>query len=430
VTSVLDVGHRTTPPEVGGAPVPEESDGDTSGAAGGSGTRKRLDHIDAMRPIKQAGVVGTHSLLAFAPVASLGVGASLMLLHVTREAFLFVSACMLAYSYKGLGSGGLSTFYRRRFVAVGIPYLCWTVIYFLVTLPQVSTGVSGSLEHLAYLAGTGYYQLYYLLVIMQFYLIFPLAAALINRAKGHHGAVLLVSGLLQVAVVSLEHWSMLPAAFDGFWATREVIFYQFYLVAGMIVAIHLDEVHRWLSHHIRLVISFTAASAVAAEVWFYLSTTDLSRWLGSSADAFQPIVIPFNIGAIACIYLAGMALVDRRRSRRVRAMVQSGSDNSYGVYLAQMLFIIALTWVGWGRLAPVVSWPVLALVTLAIVFLGCVALTGVLARLPLAKALTGRSRAAWPSWMPRRSGAGRVREPERTEEGASPLQIDSPVPTA
>ena len=58
------------------------------------GTRKRLDHIDAMRPVKQAGVVSTHTLLFFAPVAAaLTVGASLQLLHVTREAFLFVSAC-------------------------------------------------------------------------------------------------------------------------------------------------------------------------------------------------------------------------------------------------------------------------------------------------------------------------------------------------
>jgi peptidoglycan/LPS O-acetylase OafA/YrhL len=431
MTSVLDVGDRTIPPEVGRTPGPAASDGATPVAEGGSsGTRKRLDHIDAMRPIKQAGVVGTHSLLAFAPVASLSVGASLMLLHVTREAFLFVSACMLTYSYKGLGSGGLSTFYRRRFVAVGIPYLCWTVIYFLVTLPDFSTGVSGSLEHLAYLTGTGYYQLYYLLVIAQFYLVFPLAAALISRTNGHHSTVLLVSGLLQAILVSLEHWSMLPAAFEGFWATREITSYQFYLIAGMIVAIHLDEVHQWLSQHVRLVILSTVASAVVAELWFYLSTTGLSRWLGSSADPFQPIVIPFNIGAIACIYLAGMALVDRRRSRRVRAVVQSGSDNSYGVYLAQMLFIVALTWVGWGRLAHVVSWPILALVTVMIVFLGCVALTGVLARLPLAKALTGRSRATWQSWWPRRSDAGEPGEFAHTGQGASPLQVDSPAPVA
>jgi peptidoglycan/LPS O-acetylase OafA/YrhL len=386
----------------------------------GAGTRKRLDHIDAMRPIKQAGVVWTHSLLAFAPAASLGVGASLMLLHVTREAFLFVSACMLMYSYRGLGKGGLSTFYWRRFVAVGIPYLCWTLIYFLVTLPDFSTGVSGSLTHLAYLVGTGYYQLYYLLVIMQFYLLFPVVANLIGRAKGHHGVVLAVSGLAQLIVVSLEHWSVLPSAFEGFWATREITSYQFYLIAGMIVALHLDQVHGWLRQHVRLVVSLTLASAALAEGWYYLASTDLSRWLGSSSDAFQPIVIPFNVGAIACIYLVGTALVDRRRSQTVRAMVRSGSDNSYGVYLAQMLFIIALSWIGWGRLSSVIPWPVLALFTAAMVFLACIVLTSVLARTPVARSLTGRSRSSWETWIPGRSHT--PGDPLSPDPGSSPLQ--------
>ena len=64
-------------------------------------------------------------------------------------------------------------------------------------------------------------------------------------------------------------------------------------------------------------------------------------------------MIPFNIGAIACIYLIGVALVHRRRSKRTRAMVQSGSDNSYGIYLAQVLFITFLSWLGWQHLNDV-----------------------------------------------------------------------------
>ncbi len=369
------------------------------------GTRKRLDHIDAMRPIKQAGVVSTHTLLAFAPAASLATGASLQLLHVTREAFLFVSACMLTYSYRELESGRFATgalarYGWRRFVAVGVPYLCWTVIYFFVTLPNVSSGVGGDLGHLLYLTGTGYYQLYYLIVIMEFYLIFPLLLQLLARLRGHHGRLILISGALQVAIVCLMHWNVLPGGMRGFWATREVTSYQFYLIAGMVTALHLDDVHQWLCRHARLVIGFTVVAAAVAEGWYYLGATGHVAWLGSSADPFQPVVIPFNIGAIACIYLIGVALVDRRRSGRLRSMVRSGSDNSYGVYLAQMLFITSLTWLGWRRLDAVVPWPVVSVVTVALVFLACVALTSLLARTPLAKVLTGRSKATWGSLRP------------------------------
>jgi hypothetical protein len=60
-----------------------------------------------------------------------------------------------------------------------------------------------------------------------------------------------------------------------------------------------------------------------------------------------------------------------------------------------MLFIIMLTWVGWGRLSSVIPWPVLCLATVAIVFPAAIALTSVLARTPLAVPLTGRTRVPW-----------------------------------
>jgi peptidoglycan/LPS O-acetylase OafA/YrhL len=365
-----------------------------------TGTRKRLDHIDAMRPVKQAGVVSTHSLLAFAPVATTAVGSSLLLLHVTREAFLFVSACMLTYSYRDLRAMDLRLFVRRRFSAVGVPYLCWTVIYFLFTLQARSEPLSAALGHFGYLVGTGYYQLYYLVVLAEFYVLFPLLLPLLRRTVGHHRALLTASATLQVLVVSLMHWGLLPWWMTGFWASREVTSYQFYLVVGMVVALHLDDVHDWLLHHVRLVVGFTILSAAFAEGWYLLAAGHVLSVLGSSSDPFQPAVIPFNVGAIACIYLIGVVLVDRRRSRRTRAVVRSGSDNAYGVYLAQMIFITLLTRFGWQRLEVALPWPVLSAITVAIVFLSCVALTAILARTSLAKPLTGRTQVPWRLWRP------------------------------
>jgi peptidoglycan/LPS O-acetylase OafA/YrhL len=166
-------------------------------------------------------------------------------------------------------------------------------------------------------------------------------------------------------------------------------------VAGMVVAMHLDEFHDWLCSHVVLIVASTVAAAVVAEVWYYLAADHVVSWLGSSADPFQPIVIPFNIGAIACIYLIGVALVHRRRSKRTRAAVQSGSDNSYGIYLAQVLFITILSWIGWRHLNAYLPWPLVSVITVAIVFLACIALTELLARTPLAKPLTGRTRVPW-----------------------------------
>ena len=362
-------------------------------------SRRRLDHIDAMRPIKQAGVVTTHTMVNFVPAAaSVSSGAVLLLLHVSREGFFFISACMLAYAYADLNLGGLRRYYWRRFLSVGVPYLCWTVIYFFYLMPTAHYhSVASAFHGLAVMVETGYYQLYFLLVIMQFYLVFPLVAVLLRRTTGHHGLVVAAAALAQVAISVLTHWRLLPPLMMRY-SQEDGLSYLFYLVGGCVVACHFEQVDAWVRRHARLVFTLTAAAALAAEGVYFLAQYGVTTVLGSSSDPFQPSVIPFNVGAIACGYLAGVALVRPGRSRFTRAVVRSGSDNAYGVYLSHMLVITALIWLGWGHLGSVLPWPLLVLLTVGIIFACCVSLTALLARTPLAMPLTGRKRVRWPGW--------------------------------
>ena len=277
-----------------------------------------------------------------------------------------------------------------------IPYLCWTVIYFLYLLPTAHyTSLSSALAHLARMAETGYYQLYFLLVIMQFYLVFPLVLMLLRRTRGHHGRLIAAAAAAQVAIAIATHWQLLPALMQEY-AQQDALSYLLYLIGGSVVAFHLDEVHAWVVRHARLIIALTVAAGLAAEGIYFLAQYGVTTVLGSGNDPFQPSVIPFNIGAITCGYLAGVALVRPWRSRRTKAAVRVGSDDAYGIYLSQMLFITALTWLGWGKLSSTVPWPLLCLATVGIVFACCLALTGLLARTPLAVPLTGRTQVPWP----------------------------------
>jgi peptidoglycan/LPS O-acetylase OafA/YrhL len=390
--------------------------------------RQRLDQIDAIRPIKQAGVVSTHVLIYFAPPWGNEISnASLLLLHVCRETFFFISACMLTYAYMDLRRTDLRRFYWRRFVAVGIPYLCWNLIYLLWGMrgngyPSVSAAVA----HYGRLLATGYYQLYFLLVVMQFYLVYPLVLALLKRTRGHHGLVIAVTALAQLGICILTHWHLLPPLLVTY-AQENALSYVLFLIGGAVVAFHLKEVDQWLRANPHLVVALTLLGAIFAEAVYYLSKQGVTTVLGSGSDPFQPSVIPFNIGAIACVYLVGVALVQPWRSRRVKAWVRSGVDNAYGIYLSQLLFITALNDHGWGRLCEVISWPLVILLTVAIVYACALMLTSLLARTPLAVPLTGRKQVPWSTLIPRlwrdgRSAAGPAR-PEavapRTPEPAT-----------
>lgn len=360
-----------------------------------------------MRPVKQAGVISTHVLDIFAPICT-AQGAALTLLHVSREAFFFVSACMLTYTYQQLNWSGLGRFYWRRFVSVGIPYLAWTVIYFLYTF-RVShyAGTHQALDGLLQLLYLSYYHLYFLLVIMQFYLVFPLVLAVLRWSKGHHRLVIGVVAVVQVLLVTAMHWQWLPPHLTGLWAQRQATTYVLYLIGGCVTAFHLEAVDAWLRRHARLVVAYTTLAAMLAVGVFLLAQYHVTTVLGSGTDPFQPSVIPFNLGAIACLYLMGVALA---RSGRTRKLARIGSDNSYGVYLSHMLFITGLEWLGWARLDATIPWPLLCLVTIPAVYLAAFALTAMLARTPLAVPLTGRSRvplvlpASWSWRLDRREG--------------------------
>ena len=374
--------------------------------------RQRLDQVDAIRPVKQSGVVATHVLIAFTPSwGAMAGNAALLLLHVCRETFFFVSACMLTYAYLDLRRAGLRRFYWRRFVAVGIPYLCWDLIYWLWGMRGAGyPSVSAAIAHLGRLLATGYYQLYFLLVIMQFYLVYPLVLALLKRTRGYHGLVIAVTAVAQLGICILTHWHLLPPVLISY-AQENALSYVLFLIGGAVVAFHLREADQWLRANPHLVLALTLVAAIFAEAVYYLSKHGVTTWLGSGNDPFQPSVVPFNIGAIACVYLAGVTLVQPWRSRRVRAWVRVGVDNAYGVYLSQTLFITFLEDHGWARLNEVISWPLVILATVVIVYACGVLLTSLLARTPLAVPLTGRKQVPL---MPR---PRRTEPAERIEPG-------------
>ncbi len=396
------------------------------------GTRKRLDHIDAMRPIKQAAVISTHALIFFAPLATstLATGV-IMLTRFSRDAFLFVSASMLAYSYRESARIDYGIYAKRRLISVGLPYVVWTVLYFLFTsatptsgFPYYSLSAHAVLSlhgahYFWHLLATGYFHLYYLLVILEFYAIFPLLLFALRRAARWHVKIMWASVIWQV----LYGWALvahpLGLHVPGMVQTRLIISYPVYLVGGVIVALHLDDVHDWIVRHARGLVAATLGGVALGEGLLVLGRhVGLPSLLWTGSNVFAPFILPYNIGAILCVYLLGVFLVAPRRGPLTRSLVQSGSDNSYGVYLSQMIWIPILGRV-FGALHLNWPWELRAPLALVIVYSMGLLLSTILARTPVSKAVVGRSRVSWATLRPHRVRTAHW-HPDR---GDGPLEV-------
>ena len=182
-----------------------------------------------------------------------------------------------------------------------------------------------------------------------------------------------------------------------FWETRLITSYAFVLVAGVVVAMHLDDVHDWICAHRALIVGATIGAGAFAILMNYWSGAGFwHRVLVPGFDPFSVSVIPYNVAAILCVYLLGVFLVAPGRSARTRAVVASGSDNAYGIYLSQLLWIPFLQRAirDWNPPGP---WWLTLAVAVVIVYLAGFAFSGLAARLPGARGLTGRTRATWAS---------------------------------
>jgi hypothetical protein len=247
--------------------------------------------------------------------------------------------------------------------------------------------------HFARLLVTGYFQLYYLLLLIELYAAYPILLWALRRTVGHHAQLFGASILLELLITSLIHWAVLPGWLRGGGANKELWNYQLYLVAGGLLAWHYDEVHQWLRSHRRQVLWLTFALAVVAEGWYFggLRAWPVLAGAGMAGSApFQPIVVPLYLGLTATVYLGALALTDQRRSVRTRTLLRQAAANSYGIYLGHALVLIALVAVSWGSLDALVPWPVVVGAGVVIVYCVSAGLTRVLARLPGRPATVGR----------------------------------------
>jgi peptidoglycan/LPS O-acetylase OafA/YrhL len=292
-------------------------------------------------------------------------------------------------------------FWRRRYLFVVVPYVVWTVVYFFAdggpSAPPAAR--AGEFVH-ELLTGTARYQLYFLLVSMQIYLIVPLIRGLLRVTEGHHRLLLAGCATFQL-LFSLAVQQQWPAGpLTGWLRTPDALLpsYLGYILAGAIAAWHREELVEITRRRIRLVFAGCVA-AVALAVGVYLVQVFLAGQppLVASVE-FQPVVAVESV-AISWAFLAA-GLLWQERGLPARRLVMAGSDASFGVYLVHPLILqaaeIGAVTVGVAGLTQTLPAPLVLIVLVAIltpvIYLVSWVFTAVARRTPASLALTGRAR--------------------------------------
>lgn len=197
--------------------------------------RERLFALDLLKVVACILVVVIH--VTAAGVVGYQPGSKLQQISVLLNsfsqfavpAFLFASGYGLSARFKGIPRvDGVLRFWGKRIETVLLPYLIWSLIYLLVQqrFLGICYGAWGMLEMI--LSGGAFYHLYFMVVLIQFYLVFPLLLLVRRRFANYNVDVFIMLALFLVYGLWLKRY--VPMS-DRFFMSYLPFFY-----AGMVVA--------------------------------------------------------------------------------------------------------------------------------------------------------------------------------------------------
>ncbi|RKR76514.1 acyltransferase [Frondihabitans australicus] len=362
----------------------------------------RLHEIDVVRILTFACVIGVHTTSHTVASTDVPLYGLLALLHFTRQVFFALTAFVLAYGY--FAKAAPAPFLRslpRRLLLVGVPYVTWSVIYFAASnlrSPHYTFGEALAALGLHLVQGTAWYHLYFLLVTMQVYVLFPVFLWVVRKTARFHWLLLSLAFAYQLVITWFYRYSAHSLGFVSAHSKSLFVSYIFFILAGTVAAYHAKEFLAWVRSHRGVVAIITAATGVGTLVFFGVSIAN-GVSLYRAGTPLQPVIMVWAVGVGLGFLAFGTWWADRRvEGSSLARGVAVVSDRSFGIFLAHPMILWLMLFVGDDWVEGHVPTPWLTLVCYVIVVLLAYGISTVARRTPVSLPL------AWRPWRARRRG--------------------------
>ncbi|MEG0371970.1 MAG: acyltransferase [Clostridium sp.] len=321
--------------------------------------RKRIDEVDILRGLAFLAVVLQHSLASFIynpNISMYGATASALLLNIIRFAvpvFVFMTGFSLYYSERGIS---YIVFIKKKFMQIILPYMLWTLIYdilmFFIMGMKTKTIVAIVLEYINYVfTGTGFYHLWYMILIIQFFVFYPVFKALINKNYKFITNTIVLIIFLIVHMFLLYWYNFYAGAHYDLstgiikkilgYSDRLFIMWMFYFVLGSYFAIYFERMKNilWKIRYISS-IGFLISLTYVMNFMIKTATTNdqggyiINHFLGSPLNT---IMFPLLFFSIIVLYPISLYILNTKA--KLGSLLIEIGKYSFGAYLIHALIL-------------------------------------------------------------------------------------------
>jgi hypothetical protein len=310
-----------------------------------------------MRTFIMLGVLSVHTIARFIEMIHtdmtpglITLGTLITSLHFTRESFMFITGLVLFITYYSKSINPFQ-FWWKRLRLVAIPYLVWNVLYifFESTYQKGFNWAPGAIlnEFFSYVITGRQFYLYFIMVSIQFYVVFPFLLWALRKLERWHWPIFIGSFVLELFLMYLTKFylpnvdaSKLPGILSTLDRYRDsfLLTYQFWFVAGGIIASHYQKILSFVNRHVRLLWIVIGISVPIVWAHYLIDRFIFHESESLSQLVLQPIMIPYSLLISLGFWQAGVLWSRRRerpRWRRFSSYVQVASNTSFGMYLVQ-----------------------------------------------------------------------------------------------
>ncbi|MCM3629110.1 acyltransferase [Paenibacillus glycanilyticus] len=334
-------------------------------------SRERIRYLDVYRALAILAVLMIHTTSS--AVTSLPHDSSLFPIYVTLNsaahyavpAFLFLSALVLFYNYDVQTKIRWDMFYLKRIMTIIVPYVIWSFLYFLLVdhIRGITIQENWPKFFEGLLLGSNYAHLYYIVVLMQLFILFPFLLQLF-RIRWVRSNLIPIGIISQLGFYFGNHYAFHIDKVNTFIGA-----YFLYLFLGAQAGIKLKSSLQWLRKP-----NWLLYSAVILLAGNHVSQIFISIFKPYDVNQTWLLDIKYlsvhGYAAVCCYFLIHISSLLHAKDWRVIKLLKGLGVVSFGVYLihpfilafwrskvmiADPIFYHVLIW-GGGLTALIIPW--------------------------------------------------------------------------
>ncbi|SNX53595.1 acyltransferase [Thermoanaerobacterium sp. RBIITD] len=296
-------------------------------------TKSRINEIDILKGIAIISVLMIHTTSNAVVVLNKTSISYFILASINRltqfavPAFIFASAMLLMYNYGDKHDWGV--FYKRRFKNVLFPYISWTIIYGAYLIVRYHMPLKSILTVKNLLLGGMFYHMYFIVIIVQLYLLFPIILYIYKFINKNFYTVASAIILFQIADILIFKYLIYK-----YFQNSSVLFitYISYIIAGMYIG---ENIPKWKKYYTKegLITLF-----IALITGYLFVDISLKIFINKPVNLNLYNIYWYTFTLTASLFFMALSTQISRYHRLSSFLINTGKL-SFGIYLIHPLIL-------------------------------------------------------------------------------------------